>query len=377
MTGRGHRGGSPRATPREVVSKILYLRQHYHFGPARIAAYLSRHGLSVAQSSVHRILGKHGVNRLPANQKHRPHAKRWKRYEKAQPGHRLQLDVKFLERIPGTQKRIYQFTAIDDCTRLRILKVYDACNQRTAVRFIDEVLRRLPFRVLAFAGQCGSERSMGFALIGNAVNLAARLMQSGKRQVLCDAATRAAARRRVVFEALPPLSVKGRNQAVAVFTPLAERQRAGSRRSIGRRREWKVLSEELALLESGGSGNVVLLEGEPGIGKSRLVADLLQQTQASSVRSLKGAGDSIEKSTAYYPWKEVLGRVLHLETLTDTAARQGQIREIFGDKSDHERYMSLLNSVFSVSRCLAVRLQAPRLCWCSRTHTGSTRPPGC
>jgi hypothetical protein len=54
---------------------------------------------------------------------------------------------KFLERIPGTHKRLYQFTAIDDCTRIRVPKVYDACNQRTAIRFIDEVLRRLPFRV--------------------------------------------------------------------------------------------------------------------------------------------------------------------------------------------------------------------------------------
>ena len=49
------------------------------------------------------------------------------------------MDVKFLERIPGTRKRLYQFTAIDDCTRIRVLKVYDACNQGTAIRFIDEV----------------------------------------------------------------------------------------------------------------------------------------------------------------------------------------------------------------------------------------------
>lgn len=149
---------SPRATPREVVSKILYLRQHYHFGPARIAAYLKRfHRLTVAPSSVHRLLSKHGMNRLPANQKHRRHTTRWKRYEKAQPGQRLQVDVKFLERIPGTQKRLYQFTAIDDCTRIRILKVYDACNQRTAIRFIDEVLRRLPFRVLVIQTDNGAE----------------------------------------------------------------------------------------------------------------------------------------------------------------------------------------------------------------------------
>ena len=69
---------SPRATPPEVVSKLLYLRQHYHFGPGKIADYLQRfHGVSLATSSVHRILGKYRLNRLPANQKHRAHAIRW------------------------------------------------------------------------------------------------------------------------------------------------------------------------------------------------------------------------------------------------------------------------------------------------------------
>lgn len=57
---------SPRATPREVGSEILYLRQQYHFGPGRIAAYLARfHQVTIACSSVHRILGKHGMSRLP------------------------------------------------------------------------------------------------------------------------------------------------------------------------------------------------------------------------------------------------------------------------------------------------------------------------
>ena len=71
---------SPQATPPEVVSKILYLRQNYHFGPGKISDYLERfHRLSVAASSVHQILRRHGPNRLPANQKHRPLARRWKR----------------------------------------------------------------------------------------------------------------------------------------------------------------------------------------------------------------------------------------------------------------------------------------------------------
>jgi transposase InsO family protein len=149
---------SPRATPQDVVGKILYLRQRYHFGPGKIADYLRRfHNVSVAKSSVHRLLGKHGMGRLPVNQKHQRHGKRWQRYEKPQPGHRLQLDVKFLERIAGTRKRLYQFTAIDDCTRIRVLKVFDACNQRTAIQFIDDVVRRLPFRIHVVQTDNGAE----------------------------------------------------------------------------------------------------------------------------------------------------------------------------------------------------------------------------
>lgn len=149
---------SPRATSRDVVSKILYLRQRYHFGAGRIADYLKRfHEVKIAYSSVHRLLVKHGMGRLPANQKHQPHQKRWKRYEKPQPGHRLQMDVKFLERIPCTGKRLYQFTAIDDCTRIRVLKVYDACNQRSAIQFLNEVRQRLPFRIHVLQTDNGAE----------------------------------------------------------------------------------------------------------------------------------------------------------------------------------------------------------------------------
>ncbi len=153
----------PRATPPAVVSKILYLRQQYHFGAGRIAAYLARfHQIAIATSSVHRILTRHGMPRLPANQKYRSHVRRWRRYEKPQPGHRLQLDVKFLERIPGTRRRLYQFTAIDDCTRIRVLKIYEACNQRTAIRFIDEVRHRLPFRVQVVQTDNGAEFQSAF-----------------------------------------------------------------------------------------------------------------------------------------------------------------------------------------------------------------------
>jgi transposase InsO family protein len=65
--------------------------------------------------------------------------------------------VKFLERIAGTGKRLYQFTAIDDCTRIRVLKIYDSCNQASTIRFVNEVIKRLPFRVLVIQTDNGAE----------------------------------------------------------------------------------------------------------------------------------------------------------------------------------------------------------------------------
>jgi transposase len=59
---------SPTATNAEVVEKILWLRQQYHFGPQKIAMYLKRyHDLTISSSGVWRILHKVGLGRLPAS----------------------------------------------------------------------------------------------------------------------------------------------------------------------------------------------------------------------------------------------------------------------------------------------------------------------
>ncbi len=139
---------SPNATRSEVVGKIVYLRQHYHFGPHKIAMYLKRyHDIQISPSGVWRILRRLDMSRLPASQRYRRHQDRWKRYEKPLPGHRVQVDVKFIAPLQGSRKKHYQFTAIDYCTRIRVLRIYDRLNQQTAIRFIDYVSEKLPFAV--------------------------------------------------------------------------------------------------------------------------------------------------------------------------------------------------------------------------------------
>jgi transposase len=99
---------SPNATHTEVVGKIIYLRQNYHFGPGKIAMYLQRyHQVTVSNSGVWRILKRLQMNRLPASQKHQAHDRRWKRYEKQLPGHRVQIDVKFIELPVHRHRRLH------------------------------------------------------------------------------------------------------------------------------------------------------------------------------------------------------------------------------------------------------------------------------
>jgi transposase InsO family protein len=148
----------PNATKPEVVGKIIYLRRNYHFGPHKISMYLKRyHDVQVSPSGVWRILKRLDMSRLPASQRYRRHTDRWKRYEKPLPGHRVQVDVKFIAPIKGLRRRHYQFTAIDDCTRIRVLRIYDRLNQTSAIRFLDYVLEKLPFKVEVIQTDHGAE----------------------------------------------------------------------------------------------------------------------------------------------------------------------------------------------------------------------------
>lgn len=138
----------PNQIPQETVEKVLYLRRKYHLGPQRIAWYLKRyHEIKISCSSVCRILRRNGMQRLPKKVGRR--AVHTKRYAKKVPGHHIQIDVKFLTLKKQGKHRVrrYQYTAIDDATRIRALKIYDRHNQKSSIDFIDYVVEKFPFRI--------------------------------------------------------------------------------------------------------------------------------------------------------------------------------------------------------------------------------------
>ena len=106
-----------------TVDLILKLREEHKLGTWRIKWYLERyHDINISESSVYRTLKRNNVK--PLDKIITRKAMGLKRYAKETPGHHLQVDVKFLRfnsKEAKTVKR-YQYTAIDDCTRIRALK---------------------------------------------------------------------------------------------------------------------------------------------------------------------------------------------------------------------------------------------------------------
>lgn len=53
--------------------------------------------------------------------------------------------------------RRYQYTAIDDATRTRVLKIYERHTQKNAIDFVDYFSKRFPFRIHTIQTDNGHE----------------------------------------------------------------------------------------------------------------------------------------------------------------------------------------------------------------------------
>ena len=122
-----------------------------------ISLFLQRyHQVYVSPPTIQRILKRHRVPRVSLK-RYRPGPRR--RREIHVPGQSVQVDVKHLK-LGG--RRFYQFTAIDEATRYRVLRVYAHNSIKSATEFIEEVRRRLPMAIQRIQTDHASEFGTDF-----------------------------------------------------------------------------------------------------------------------------------------------------------------------------------------------------------------------
>lgn len=139
---------SPRLSRASLVMKILLLRRETGGRGADTIALLlkGRFGLKVSRSTVHKVLRREDQ----IKKRERPPKKKHKlRYQADKPGDRIQIDVKYVPyRIQdGTFGRAYQYTAIDDCTRVRFAWIYDGQGIFQLKDFLPRMLQFFLFPV--------------------------------------------------------------------------------------------------------------------------------------------------------------------------------------------------------------------------------------
>jgi len=200
----------------------------------------------------------------------------------------------------------------------------------------------------AFCGVVGSDIRREYSVVGDVMNVAARLAQRAEGSILCDDRTAEWARSRVSFQPRGSATLKGRAAAVSIWTPIAPSQPiVNADGMVGRTVERERLLSRLSVLKNA-SGGVLTIEGEPGIGKSSLLADLLQRAQAEGIAALASGGDAIEHSSPYHAWRPIVLHLLDAAAIPDGRERQKHILELAGEDVELERFAPLLNDVLAL-----------------------------
>ncbi len=152
-----------------------------------------------------------------------------------------------------------------------------------------------------------------YNVMGAATNLAARLMEAAQPgQVLISANLAPALHRRYLLEQLPPIVVKGKHTSIPIMMVQGEQNSEGIHLQepqytlplVGRSAEMATIEAQIAATQQE-KGRVIQIIGDPGMGKSRLVAEIIQRTSQVGFNGLAGAGQSTTTQTAYYAWQPI------------------------------------------------------------------------
>jgi class 3 adenylate cyclase/tetratricopeptide (TPR) repeat protein len=193
---------------------------------------------------------------------------------------------------------------------------------------------------------------------GDAVVIAQRLEATATAgEILVGAATIRLVRDAVTAEPVPALELKGKSEPVDAWRRLdVEPDAAGLARRldsplVGRRPELDALLAELERVLADHSCRVVTIVGEPGVGKSRLAAELVSLAGAGAL-VLEGRCLPYGNGITYWPLVEIV-RDLDLDEILGADVAHGRILEAVGRVESRSRSDEIYSAVRRLLESLA------------------------
>jgi class 3 adenylate cyclase len=154
-------------------------------------------------------------------------------------------------------------------------------------------------------GAYGGATRRTYGVLGDEVNMSARLMSAAAPgQIVVSQVVAGAVARQFELQPLGSITVEGKRDPVSVAAVLGRRppaaQTAGGHDAaplVGRDAEVARLAETLEVAGAG-AGQILRVEGSPGVGKSHLAAALVNLAAERGFRVAQGASQSIAQDTA-------------------------------------------------------------------------------